>query len=181
MCRNAWPGMIAPSVTDRESTAHGKPAKICGDSRCRSPENVRLSDLGCDYGRAGKGVKNLLRKRRMCNGKVGELRKSQNPCPFEHAQSRDSHVSQHRRDPSTALRAGVGHPISSSHPDEVFRFVDLYAPGWMRRITAKDTADTNAAAGMVKIQAHTMRVATPQRTAERRWVAPTPTMAPVMV
>ena len=34
---------------------------------------------------------------------------------------------------------------------------------------------------MVTIQAHTMRPATPQRTAERRWTAPTPTMAPVMV
>jgi len=30
---------------------------------------------------------------------------------------------------------------------------------------------------MVRIQAQTMRVATPQRTAERRWVLPTPTMA----
>jgi hypothetical protein len=38
-----------------------------------------------------------------------------------------------------------------------------------------------AAAGMVRTQAHTMRPATPQRTADRRRVAPTPTMAPVMV
>jgi hypothetical protein len=34
---------------------------------------------------------------------------------------------------------------------------------------------------MVRIQAHTIRPATPQRTAERRWAAPTPTIAPVMV
>ena len=34
---------------------------------------------------------------------------------------------------------------------------------------------------MVTIQAQTMRVATPQRTAEKRWTDPTPTMAPVMV
>src|SRR4029434_6943930 len=38
-----------------------------------------------------------------------------------------------------------------------------------------------AAAGMVRIQAQTMRPATPQRTADRRRVAPTPTIAPVMV
>src|SRR4029450_11387575 len=36
-------------------------------------------------------------------------------------------------------------------------------------------------AGMVRIQAQTMRPATPQRTADRRRVAPTPTIAPVMV
>ena len=34
---------------------------------------------------------------------------------------------------------------------------------------------------MVSTQAHTTRRATPQRTADRRRVAPTPTMAPVMV
>src|SRR5579871_1443752 len=55
------------------------------------------------------------------------------------------------------------------------------APAWMARIRAKARADTAAAAGKVKIQAQTIRVATPQRTAERRFVAPTPTMAPVMV
>ena len=34
---------------------------------------------------------------------------------------------------------------------------------------------------MVKTQAHTMRPAIPQRTAESRWTAPTPTIAPVIV
>src|SRR4029453_19393065 len=34
---------------------------------------------------------------------------------------------------------------------------------------------------MVRSQAQTMRPATPQRTADRRRVAPTPTIAPVMV
>lgn len=34
---------------------------------------------------------------------------------------------------------------------------------------------------MVSSQAQTMRVATPQRTAESRCVVPTPTIAPVMV
>jgi len=38
-----------------------------------------------------------------------------------------------------------------------------------------------AAAGMVKIHAHTMLPATPQRTAETLRVEPTPTMAPVIV
>src|SRR5688500_20319155 len=37
------------------------------------------------------------------------------------------------------------------------------------------------APGMVSTHAHTTRPATPQRTADRRWVEPTPTMAPVMV
>jgi len=31
------------------------------------------------------------------------------------------------------------------------------------------------------IQAHTMRRATPQRTADKRWIAPTPIIAPVIV
>ena len=39
----------------------------------------------------------------------------------------------------------------------------------------------SAASGMVRTQAQTMRPATPHLTAERRRVAPTPTMAPVMV
>src|ERR1051325_3644951 len=34
---------------------------------------------------------------------------------------------------------------------------------------------------MVRIQAHTTRPATPHRTAERRWIDPTPTIAPVIV
>ncbi len=38
-----------------------------------------------------------------------------------------------------------------------------------------------ADAGMVRIHAHTMRPAMPHRTADRRRVDPTPTMAPVMV
>jgi hypothetical protein len=38
-----------------------------------------------------------------------------------------------------------------------------------------------AEAGIVKIQAQTIRPATPHRTAESFWVAPTPTMAPVIV
>ena len=38
-----------------------------------------------------------------------------------------------------------------------------------------------AEAGIVIIQAHTMRRATPQRTADKRWTAPTPIIAPVMV
>src|SRR5258708_5972305 len=37
-----------------------------------------------------------------------------------------------------------------------------------------------AEAGMVRIQAHTMFVATPQRTALKRWMEPTPEMAPAV-
>src|SRR5208283_300569 len=49
------------------------------------------------------------------------------------------------------------------------------------RIKQKVVAAMNAAAGIVKSQAHTIRVAIPQRTADSRLTAPTPTMAPVMV
>ena len=45
----------------------------------------------------------------------------------------------------------------------------------------KSSAAISAAPGMVRIQAHTTRPATPQRTADRRWMEPTPTMQPVMV
>ena len=43
------------------------------------------------------------------------------------------------------------------------------------------TIPMSAAAGMVRIQAQTIRPATPQRTADSRRVEPTPTIAPVMV
>src|SRR6202140_4408187 len=39
----------------------------------------------------------------------------------------------------------------------------------------------NAAAGILTSPAETIRVATPQRTADKRLTAPTPTVAPVMV
>ena len=39
----------------------------------------------------------------------------------------------------------------------------------------------SAAAGIVRIQAHTIRPATPHRTADNRRVEPTPTIAPVKV
>ena len=45
----------------------------------------------------------------------------------------------------------------------------------------KVPAPTNADAGIVRIHANTMRRAIPHRTADNRVVAPTPTMAPVMV
>ena len=43
------------------------------------------------------------------------------------------------------------------------------------------SADIAAASGIVRIQAQTIRPATPHFTAESRFVAPTPTMAPVIV
>src|SRR5271157_1593372 len=49
------------------------------------------------------------------------------------------------------------------------------------RIRQKVAADMTAAAGMVSSHVHTIRLATPQRTADNRWTAPTPTMAPVIV
>jgi len=42
-------------------------------------------------------------------------------------------------------------------------------------------AEISAAAGMVRIQAQTMRPATPHRTEEKEVVLPTPIIAPVMV
>src|SRR6266498_429982 len=56
-----------------------------------------------------------------------------------------------------------------------------YAPGLKKRIAQNVAAPTTADAGMVKIHAATMRRAIPQRTADNRVVAPTPTIAPVMV
>ena len=47
--------------------------------------------------------------------------------------------------------------------------------------TSYVTAAMNAAAGIVNNQAHTICPATPHRTADRRRVAPTPTIAPVIV
>src|SRR6058998_3783515 len=40
---------------------------------------------------------------------------------------------------------------------------------------------TSADAGIVRIHAQTIRPATPQRTAEKRWIAPTPMIEPVIV
>jgi len=51
----------------------------------------------------------------------------------------------------------------------------------MNRTSQNVAAAISADAGMVTTHAHTIRRATPHRTAESRWVAPTPTMAPVMV
>ena len=45
----------------------------------------------------------------------------------------------------------------------------------------KTTAATRAEAGIVTIQAQTILRATPHRTADSRFTAPTPTMAPVIV
>src|SRR5262245_40961349 len=45
----------------------------------------------------------------------------------------------------------------------------------------KHRAATPPAAGMVRIQAHTIRAATPQRTLEALVVDPTPTIEPVIV
>src|SRR6185436_317800 len=51
----------------------------------------------------------------------------------------------------------------------------------MAETIQKETAATNAAAGMVRIQAQTMRPATPHLTADSLRVAPTPTIEPVIV
>ena len=57
----------------------------------------------------------------------------------------------------------------------------LYAAGLNNRITQNANIATRADAGMVNIHAHTIRVATPQRTPDSRCVVPTPIIAPVMV
>jgi hypothetical protein len=48
-------------------------------------------------------------------------------------------------------------------------------------MTLKAAHEMSAAAGIVMIQAHTIRRATPHRTAVKRCVEPTPTIAPVIV
>src|SRR2546430_11552844 len=48
-------------------------------------------------------------------------------------------------------------------------------------MTQKTIPATAAEAGIVRIHAQTIRLATPQRTAESLCTAPTPTIAPVMV
>ena len=50
-----------------------------------------------------------------------------------------------------------------------------------KREIALRLRDIAAEHGIVRIQAQTILPATPQRTAERRCIDPTPTMAPVMV
>src|SRR5581483_3311872 len=45
----------------------------------------------------------------------------------------------------------------------------------------KTPAATAADAGIVRIQAHRIRPATPHRTADKRFTEPTPTIAPVIV
>src|SRR4051812_22564707 len=56
-----------------------------------------------------------------------------------------------------------------------------YAFGTKNLIAQKVSAATIADAGIVNTQAQTICLATPHRTAERREVEPTPTIAPVMV
>jgi hypothetical protein len=56
-----------------------------------------------------------------------------------------------------------------------------YAFGTKKRIAQNVSAATTAEAGIVSTQAQTICFATPQRTADRRVVDPTPMIAPVMV
>src|SRR5215217_9533986 len=51
----------------------------------------------------------------------------------------------------------------------------------MAETIQNESAATKAAAGIVSIQAHTIRPATPHLTADSRRVAPTPTIEPVIV
>src|SRR6185436_12676713 len=51
----------------------------------------------------------------------------------------------------------------------------------MKETTQKERAATKAAAGIVNIQAQTILPATPHLTADKRRVAPTPTIEPVIV
>src|SRR3954469_20844881 len=78
-----------------------------------------------------------------------------------------------RRTPSRVAAALLVLPYSSySRTSQILISV--------RRIRY-EAAAMSPDAGIVTIHAHTIRPAIPQRTAERRFVAPTPTMEPVMV
>src|SRR5947209_14116664 len=65
------------------------------------------------------------------------------------------------------------HPIAKSQ--------NSYAAGLNSLISQNSAAATAADAGIVKIHAQTIFPATPQRTADNLCVAPTPTIAPVIV
>ena len=70
---------------------------------------------------------------------------------------------------------GLGH-------NEIERSIRPSAPAQKRSLNPSyRTADINADMGMVSIHAQTIVPATPHRTAVSRFVAPTPTMAPVIV
>src|SRR5271169_5890815 len=78
-------------------------------------------------------------------------------------------------------RSGLGRDDRTKKNFRYENEAEGYA-SWLKKwMSQKVTMATAAEAGMVSTQAQTIWVATPQRTAERRWVVPTPTMAPVMV
>ena len=78
------------------------------------------------------------------------------------------------------MRFAIPHGVKLHRPQDLRRALS-YAVGLNNRIIQNATIATTAEAGMVRTQAHTMRVATPQRTAEIRLVVPTPMIAPVIV
>ena len=83
--------------------------------------------------------------------------------------------------PFTNSKNWVACKMVNGIPEDFIRFSWIYALRTNKRIIEKVTAPTNAEAGIVSIHAHTIRRATPQRTADKRVVEPTPTIAPVMV
>ena len=62
----------------------------------------------------------------------------------------------------------------------VVRYVNSHAPGCRIRIRVKHSQAIVAEAGIVRIHAHTMLAATPQRTALKRWMVPTPAIEPAI-
>src|SRR5438874_2250858 len=83
---------------------------------------------------------------------------------------RDRRLLAHSRTPLQALIFDISRYVKSSSPQAV-----------IRRIRIHTAPAVTAEAGMVRIHAQTIRPATPQRTAEKRWIAPTPMIAPLIV
>src|SRR5437763_5195266 len=125
--------------------------------------------------RRGLGVA-LEGRMRMPHGAV--------PAPAVETRSRRQHEVDDRDDPAHApelvrRRRHQQHTRGGRSHEEQHPLVHHTLAIILMRSDA--TAAMTKAPGMVRIHAQTTRLATPQRTAERRRAAPTPTMAPVMV
>jgi len=85
------------------------------------------------------------------------------------------------------MRSGIAYPhwIYGALPldkNKLIRgFPQVGYPRAIQRTSVYASAEMAAAQGMVRIQAHTIRPATPQRTAESLRSEPTPIIEPVIV
>ena len=90
-------------------------------------------------------------------------------------------VELHGGDVAAANRAGGGAVFTVASTVTYDRLAQAASERERDRPVGQRRAIANAAAGIVRTQAQTIWPATPQRTADSRRVAPTPTIAPVIV